>query len=68
MRNVAIVLGIIFAIIAVVYWVVPAGSLPQFVPGFDAGSEHIHLKHGVVAAVAAILLFAAAWYSGRARA
>ena len=68
MRTILIILGLVCLAAAIVYWVVPAGSLPQFVPGFDAGSEHIHLKHGVVAAVAAILLFAAAWYSGRARA
>jgi hypothetical protein len=67
MRAVAIILGVVFAIIAVVYWVVPAGSLPGAFPGFEAGSPHIHIKHGVAAAVVAILLFAYAWYAGRSR-
>jgi hypothetical protein len=68
MRIFALALGVIFAVIAVVYWVLPAGSLPGFFPGFEAGSLHIHVKHGVAAAAAALLMFAAAWYAGRARA
>jgi hypothetical protein len=67
MRNVAIVLGLLFAQIAVVYWVVPAGSLPGFVPGFEAGGTRVHVKHGIVAAVLALVLFAFAWYAGRSR-
>jgi hypothetical protein len=67
MRNVAIVLGLLFAVIAVVYWVVPAGSLPGLVPGFEAGAIRVHVKHGIVAAVVALLLFAFAWYAGRSR-
>jgi hypothetical protein len=67
MRNVAIVLGLVLAVIAVVYWVVPAGSLPGFFPGFEAGATRVHVKHGIVAAVAAVVLFAFAWYSGRSR-
>ena len=67
MRNVAIVLGLLFAVIAVVDWVVPAGSLPGFVPGFEAGATRVHVKHGIVAAVVALVLFAVAWYAGRSR-
>ena len=29
MRTLAIVLGLVFAVIAIVYWLVPAGSLPS---------------------------------------
>ena len=36
MRAAAVVLGLIFAVIAIVYWLVPAGSLPGFFPGFAA--------------------------------
>jgi hypothetical protein len=67
MRNVAIVLGLAFAVIAVVYWVVPAGSLPGFVPGFEAGATRVHVKHGIAAAVVAVALFVYAWYAGRSR-
>jgi hypothetical protein len=67
MRNIAIVLGIIFAVIAVVYWLVPASSLPGFFPGFEAGSTRVHVKHGIVSAAIAIALFAFAWYAARSR-
>ena len=68
MRIVAIVLGVVFALLAVVYWVLPAGSLPGFLPGYEAGSDHIHLKHGIAAAIVAVLLFGFAWYQSRAQA
>jgi hypothetical protein len=67
MRNVAIVLGLLFAVIAVVYWVVPAGSLPGFFPGFEAGGTRVHVKHGIASVVVAVVLFAFAWYAGRSR-
>ena len=44
MRTLAIVLGLAFAVVAIVYWLVPAGSLPSVFPGFEAGSPRVHLK------------------------
>jgi hypothetical protein len=67
MRTAAIVLGLIFAVVAIVYWLVPAGSLPGFFPGFEAGGARIHVKHGIAAAVVAIVLFAIAWWTSRSR-
>jgi hypothetical protein len=67
MRNLAIVLGLICAVIAIVYWVVPAGSLPGFMPGFEAGGTRVHVKHGVAAAVVALILLGWGWYAGRSR-
>jgi hypothetical protein len=68
MRTIAIILGLACVAAAIVYWVVPAGSLPGFVPGFEAGSTRVHLKHGIAAAAAAVVLFAIAWWAGRSRA
>lgn len=68
MRAAAIVLGLAFAAIAVAYWALPAGSLPGFFPGFEAGSTQIHLKHGIAAAIVAAVLLGFGWYTGRARA
>ena len=68
MRAVAIVLGLALIAVAIVYWVVPARSLPGFVPGFEAGSPRVHIKHGIAAAVAAVVVFAIGWYVGLARA
>jgi hypothetical protein len=67
MRTLAIVLGLAFAAIAIVYWLVPAGSLPGVFPGFEAGSPRVHVKHGLAAAAVAVVLFAIAWYAGRSR-
>jgi len=58
-------IAIICAIAAAMYFFMPAGSLPSFMPGYEAGSAHMHLKHGVIAAVAAVVLFAVGWFIGR---
>ena len=65
MKAAAIVLALAFAVLAVVYFVLPAGSLPSFVPGFEAGSARVHVKHGVAALAVAIVLFAVARFVGR---
>jgi ammonia channel protein AmtB len=57
------VVGAALLAIAIVYWVTPAGSLPSFFPGHLAGSTQIHVKHGVAALVAAILVGLGAWFS-----
>ena len=48
-------------IFACVYWFVPAGSLPHFMPGFVDGSSHVHVKHGLVALILALALLGFAW-------
>jgi hypothetical protein len=60
----AVILGLAFVVVAAIYWLMPAGSLPAFFPGFEAGSEHVHLKHAVVALAAAVVLFFIAWRAG----
>ena len=55
-------LGLIFLVLAVVYWLTPAGSLPSFLPGFEAGSSHIHVTHALVVLIVALVLFALAWF------
>ena len=59
----AVVLGIVFLAIAVIYFVEPASSLPSFFPGHEAGSSHHHTKHGIAALVVALGLFAYAWFA-----
>jgi len=65
MRMLAFVLAIICIIAAVIYFVMPAGSLPTFMPGYEAGSAHIHTKHAGIAVVAAVVLFLIGWFVGR---
>ena len=66
-RSGLVVLGLIFVAIAIVYWFVPAGSLPGFVPGFEAGSTHIHTKHGAAALAVGVICFVVAWFLGRSQ-
>jgi hypothetical protein len=65
MKMLAYVLAIICVIAAVMYFVMPAGSLPTFMPGYSAGSSHIHTTHAIAAAVAAVVLFVIGWFLGR---
>jgi hypothetical protein len=39
----------------VIYYVLPGGSLPTFMPGYDAGSTHINTMHAIAAATAAVV-------------
>jgi hypothetical protein len=65
MRLLAYILAIICIIAAVMYFVMPAGQLPAFMPGYEVGSVHVHVKHAVIALVAAVVLFLIGWFAGR---
>lgn len=56
------ILGIILLIIAVVYFITPANSLPGFFPGFDPTSSKAHFKHGVGSLLLALAIFAYGWF------
>jgi hypothetical protein len=62
----AVVLGILFLVLAVIYFVEPAHSLPSFFPGHasatDSEASHHHTKHGIAALVLALACFAFAWF------
>ena len=68
MKLIAIGLAVVFVIVAVCYFVIPAGSLPSFFPGFEPQSAHTHMKHGIASLVLAIILLGIAWISGKAQA
>ena len=69
MRNrrllvaVAIVAGIALIVVAAIYWVEPARSLPSFFPGHAAGSSHHHAKHGIAAFLVGLACLAFAWFN-----
>jgi membrane protein DedA with SNARE-associated domain len=65
MKMIAFLLAIVCAIAAVMYFVMPAGQLPTFMPGYLAGSDHIHKTHAIAAAAAAVVLFLIGWFAGR---
>jgi hypothetical protein len=64
---VAVVVGIALIVVAVVYWVEPAHSLPGFFPGHEAGSSHHHVKHGIAAFVVGLACLAFAWFQSGPR-
>jgi amino acid permease len=58
-----IALGVVLAIVGVIYLIDTAGHLPSFFPGHQAGSTHHHTKHALLAFVLALLAFIGAWMS-----
>lgn len=58
----AFVLGVALIVLAIVYWVEPAGSLPDWMPGHQAGSGHHHIKHGIAALLLGLALLVFAWF------
>lgn len=58
----AIAVGVVLLVIAVIYWAEPAKSLPSFFPGHDSSSTHHHVKHGVAAFVVGLACFVLAWF------
>ena len=62
LTTIAVVLGIALIVVAVVYWVEPAHSLPGFFPGHESGSNHHHAKHGIAAFVLGLACLAFAWF------
>jgi drug/metabolite transporter (DMT)-like permease len=59
----AVVLGVALIVVAVIYWLEPADSLPSFFPGHEAGSDHHHVKHGIAAFLVGLACFAFAWFN-----
>jgi hypothetical protein len=62
LTAVALVVGIVLIVIAVIYWVEPAGSLPSVFPGHESGSSHHHFKHGIAAFLVGLACLAFAWF------
>ena len=66
---IATVLGIALIVLAFVYWIEPAKSLPSWLPGHEAGSGHHHVKHGIASLLVGLALLVFAWFqSGPKRA
>jgi hypothetical protein len=58
----AVALGIVLIVVAIVYWAEPAKSLPSFFPGHQAGSAHHHVKHGIASFLVGLACFVFAWF------
>ena len=56
----AVLAGVFFVVIAVLYWTQAAGQLPSFLPGHTAGSLEHHSKHGILSLALGVCCFIAA--------
>ncbi len=56
------IVGIVFLILSVIYFITPANSLPSFLPGFDPSMTKVHFKHGVGSLFLALAIFAFVWF------
>jgi hypothetical protein len=58
----AAIVGVLFLVVAAIYFVQTAADLPSFFPGHQAGSTHHHVKHGIAALVVGLGCFVFAWF------
>ena len=57
MTVVLAIIGLICILVAIIYFTVPAKSLPSFIPGRAAKSHLHHNRRGIAALVVGILFF-----------
>jgi hypothetical protein len=65
MKLILTLLGLVLIVIAAVYCLVPADSLPNFMPGHVNGLARMRYKHGALAGAAGVVLLAIGWWMGR---
>lgn len=56
------VVGVLFLVVAFIYFTKPAEMLPSFFPGHQAGLTKIHYKHGIGALILSVGSFILAWF------
>ena len=65
MKLICTVLGVALLVVAAVYFLMPANSLPSFFPGFDADLTRMRYKHGIISAVLGVVALAIGWFTAR---
>jgi hypothetical protein len=65
MKNIVLILGLVLIVIAGIYLMMPADSLPGFFPGHETGLARIRVKHGLLSGGLGVVLIVAAWIMGR---
>jgi hypothetical protein len=60
---VLILIGLVLIVIGIVYFAVPAKSLPAFFPGHVKGMSGRRTKHGIAAIVLGVLVWVGAWFT-----
>jgi uncharacterized RDD family membrane protein YckC len=59
--------GLALIALAIYYWAEPAKSLPSWLPGHEAGSNHHHFKHGLASLLVGLALLVFAWFQSAPR-
>jgi amino acid permease len=62
---IVVIIGVVAVIVGVIYFVVPAGSLPSFIPGHLAGVTNKHTNRGMAGIVVGVVLVVLALVLGR---
>jgi CDP-diglyceride synthetase len=57
------VLAIVLIVVAVIYFVEAAHSLPSFFPGHTKHGQKSRIKHGIAALVVGLVALAGAWFT-----
>jgi hypothetical protein len=65
--TVAALAGVVLIALAFYYWIEPAKSLPSWLPGYEAGSNHHHVKHGLASFLLGLALLVFAWFQSAPR-
>jgi hypothetical protein len=65
MKAIVTILGVILIVVAAVYFLVPADSLPSFFPGHETGLMRIRAKHGMLSGALGVVLLAGSWFLGQ---
>ncbi len=65
MKMFCTIVGIILIVIAGIYFVTPADTLPSYFPGHEAGVMRVHVKHAMVSGVAGVVFLVLGWWFGR---
>lgn len=59
----SILIGVVLLGLSIVYFALPAHSLPNFIPGYDATLARHHFTHGIASLLLGLGAFAFAWFS-----
>jgi hypothetical protein len=61
--SLALLAALVLVVLGIVYFVEPAKSLPNWLPGHEAGSAHHHVKHGLAALFLGLACLVYAWFA-----
>lgn len=56
------IIGALCLVLAVYYWMTPAGNLATFLPGYEPGIAAPHFKHGLAALILGLAVLIVAWF------